>query len=67
MDTIAEQQWAQNFIIDGVLAVVGEVFVRFLSMLVVPLVFVSLISGVSALSDPKNSAASAARRSDCTC
>ena len=51
--TIAEQQWVQNFIIDGVLKVVGEVFVRFLSMLVVPLVFVSLISGVSALSDPK--------------
>jgi Na+/H+-dicarboxylate symporter len=52
-NTIAEQQWVQNFIIDGVLKVVGEVFVRFLSMLVVPLVFVSLISGVSALSDPK--------------
>ncbi|MEN1728852.1 MAG: cation:dicarboxylase symporter family transporter, partial [Pseudomonadota bacterium] len=44
--------WVQTFLIDGVLAVVGEIFVRFLSMLVVPLVFVSLITGVSSLSDP---------------
>jgi Na+/H+-dicarboxylate symporter len=44
--------WVQTFVIDGVLAVVGEMFVRFLSMLVVPLVFVSLITGVSSLSDP---------------
>jgi len=51
--TIAEREWVQAFVIDGVLTVVGEVFVRFLSMLVVPLVFVSLIAGVSALSDPK--------------
>ncbi|MGY6630906.1 MAG: dicarboxylate/amino acid:cation symporter [Wenzhouxiangella sp.] len=51
--TIADQAWVQSFIIDGVLAVTGEIFVRFLSMLVVPLVFVSLIAGVSALSDPK--------------
>ncbi len=51
--TIADQDWAQTFLIDGLLGVVGEIFVRFLSMLVVPLVFVSLITGVSALSDPK--------------
>ena len=51
--TVADQPWAQSFLIDGVLGVVGEIFVRFLSMLVVPLVFVSLITGVSALSDPK--------------
>ena len=51
--TVADQEWAQAFLIDGVLAVVGEVFIRFLSMLVVPLVFVSLITGVSSLSDPK--------------
>jgi Na+/H+-dicarboxylate symporter len=44
--------WIQTFVLDGILAVVGEIFVRFLSMLVVPLVFVSLITGVSALSDP---------------
>lgn len=51
--TIAEHDWVQTFVINGVLTVVGEIFVRFLSMLVVPLVFVSLIAGVSALSDPK--------------
>jgi Na+/H+-dicarboxylate symporter len=50
--TVAEQEWARSYLIDGVLTVVGEVFVRFLSMLVVPLVFVSLITGVSALSEP---------------
>lgn len=51
--TVADQDWAQVFLINGVLAVVGEIFIRFLSMLVVPLVFVSLIAGVSALSDPR--------------
>ncbi len=51
--TVADQAWAKNFLIDGLFTVVGEIFVRFLSMLVVPLVFVSLITGVSALSDPK--------------
>jgi Na+/H+-dicarboxylate symporter len=50
--TVAEVTWVKSFVIDGVLATVGEIFVRFLSMLVVPLVFVSLITGVSALSDP---------------
>ncbi|MDT8438663.1 MAG: dicarboxylate/amino acid:cation symporter [Wenzhouxiangellaceae bacterium] len=51
--TIAEVEWVRSVVIDGALTVVGEIFVRFLSMLVVPLVFVSLISGVSSLSDPK--------------
>ena len=51
--TVADVPWVRSFVIDGVLNVVGEVFVRFLSMLVVPLVFVSLITGVSSLSDPK--------------
>ena len=51
--TVADQAWAQDFLIDGIRGVLGEIFVRFLSMLVVPLVFVSLITGVSSLSDPK--------------
>ena len=50
--TIGDLPWVQAYLIDGVLTVVGEIFVRALSMLVVPLVFVSLITGVSALSDP---------------
>ncbi len=52
--TIADREWVQVFFLDGLFRVVGEVFVRFLSMLVVPLVFVSLITGVSSLSDPKS-------------
>ncbi|MFN2333829.1 MAG: dicarboxylate/amino acid:cation symporter [Wenzhouxiangellaceae bacterium] len=51
--TVAHVEWVRSAFIDGLLTVVGEVFVRFLSMLVVPLVFVSLITGVSSLSDPK--------------
>ncbi len=50
---LAEHSGVDAFLISGLLSVVGEIFVRFLSMLVVPLVFVSLIAGVSALSDPK--------------
>lgn len=51
--TLADNEWFKAMVLDGFLSMIGEVFVRFLSMLVVPLVFVSLITGVSALSDPK--------------
>ncbi len=51
--TVAETPWIRSYVLDGGLSVIGEIFMRFLSMLVVPLVFVSLVSGVSALSDPK--------------
>lgn len=50
--TIADQPWVEQWLLDGLFRVVGEGFVRFLSMLVVPIVFVSLITGVSSLSDP---------------
>lgn len=50
---LAERPGVDSFLVSGLLSVVGEIFVRFLSMLVVPLVFVSLIAGVSALSDPR--------------
>jgi Na+/H+-dicarboxylate symporter len=46
--------WIQKWLVDGVFEVVGEMFVRFLSMLIVPIVFVSLISGVASLADPKS-------------
>jgi Na+/H+-dicarboxylate symporter len=46
--------WVQNWLVNGVFEVVGEMFVRFLSMLIVPIVFVSLISGVASLADPKS-------------
>lgn len=49
-----EVGWIQKWLVDGVFDVVGEMFVRFLSMLIVPIVFVSLISGVASLADPKS-------------
>jgi len=42
----------QDFFVLGVFEVGGKVFVNSLKMLVVPLVFVSLVVGVSSLSDP---------------
>ena len=50
--TIADQTWVQDWVIDGLFHVVGQMFVRGLTMLVVPIVFVSLVAGVSSLSDP---------------
>ncbi len=46
-------EWSQIWLIDGAFRVVGQVFISLLKMLVVPLVFVSLICGVSSLADPK--------------
>jgi len=43
--------WIQTFVVDGILHVVGSVFVAALKMMVVPLVLVSLVVGVTALSD----------------
>ncbi len=45
--------WAQIYLLDGVLGVVGTLFVSALKMMVVPLVLVSLVAGVTALSDMK--------------
>jgi Na+/H+-dicarboxylate symporter len=46
-------EWSQVWLTDGVLMVVGQVFISLLKMLVVPLVFISLVCGSSSLSDPK--------------
>ena len=43
--------WLQLFVVDGLLQVIGSIFVAALKMMVVPLVFVSLVVGVTALSD----------------
>jgi len=51
---LGEVAWIQNYLVNGLFDVVGEIFVRFLSMLIVPIVFVSLISGVASLADPKS-------------
>ena len=44
-------QWPKTYLIDGFFTVGGQIFIRSLKMLVVPLVFVSLIEGVTSLSD----------------
>ena len=41
----------QAFLVDGVLEVIGQIFMASLRMLVVPLVFVSLVCGVCSLQD----------------
>ncbi len=41
----------QNFVVDGVLEIIGQIFMASLRMLVVPLVFVSLVCGVCSLQD----------------
>ncbi len=40
-----------TFLISGVFTVLGKIFISFLKMLVVPVVFVSLVCGISALKD----------------
>ena len=41
----------QGFLVDGVLEIIGQIFMASLRMLVVPLVFVSLVCGVCSLQD----------------
>ena len=44
--------WVDVYLVNGLFEVIGKLFVRGLSMLVVPLVLVSLICGASSLGDP---------------
>ncbi|MDT8319262.1 MAG: dicarboxylate/amino acid:cation symporter [Xanthomonadales bacterium] len=53
LNLMGTPEWSQIWLIDGLFGVAGQVFISLLKMLVVPLVFVSLICGVSSLSDPK--------------
>nr|ABZ09798.1 putative Sodium:dicarboxylate symporter family protein [uncultured marine microorganism HF4000_APKG8K5] len=46
-----ESPFVQEFLVEGVFSVVGAVFISALKMLVVPLVFVSLVCGVTSLGD----------------
>jgi Na+/H+-dicarboxylate symporter len=45
--------WSETWLTEGIFEVVGSIFISLLKMLVVPLVFVSIVCGSSALSDPK--------------
>jgi Na+/H+-dicarboxylate symporter len=47
----SDVSWIKTYITDGLFEVVGKIFVASLKMLVVPLVFVSLVCGVSSLQD----------------
>jgi len=49
---LSEIAWVQDWVVNGLFYVVGEMFVSLLNMLIVPIVFVSLISGVASLADP---------------
>lgn len=42
-------QWLQSSVIDGVFDTVGQIFIKSLKLLVVPLVFVSLVCGAASL------------------
>ena len=46
-----ESPFVQEFLVEGVFSVIGTVFISALKMLVVPLVFVSLVCGVTSLGD----------------
>jgi len=46
-----QNNFVQHIVLDGVLEIMGAIFVAGLKMLVVPLVFVSLVGGVTALGD----------------
>jgi Na+/H+-dicarboxylate symporter len=46
---IAIQSWLDMYLINGLFDTIGQIFVRSLKLLVVPLVFVSLVCGVSSL------------------
>ncbi|WP_202709952.1 dicarboxylate/amino acid:cation symporter [Sporosalibacterium faouarense] len=50
---IPEGYVRDTILIDGLISMVGGVFISGIKMLVVPLVFVSLVCGASALGDPK--------------
>jgi len=51
LNQIGPPAWVQSFVLDGALGVIGTLFVSALKMMVVPLVFVSLVVGVTALGD----------------
>lgn len=53
LNRIGAAPWLQAVFVDGALHVLGSVFVSALKMMVVPLVFVSLVVGVTALADLK--------------
>ena len=58
---VAVQTWLDLYLVNGLFDTVGQIFVRSLKLLVVPLVFVSLICGVSSLGNNSRMGAVATR------
>lgn len=50
---LPESNLRDVYIIDGLLSLFGGIFINSIKMLVVPLVFVSIVCGASAIGDPK--------------
>lgn len=48
---ILAEGFLESFVVSGVLQLLGDVFIRALQMIVVPLVFVSLVCGTAAMND----------------
>ena len=46
--------WIETYITEGLLYIIGSIFVTLMKMLVVPLVFVSIVCGTSNAADPKS-------------
>ena len=53
LNTVKDVGWVNDHIIEGILTLVADGFVRALQMLVVPLVVFSLITGVAGIGDIK--------------
>lgn len=53
LNYLGVEGWIKTFFIDGVIEVGGRVFLSSLKLLVVPMVFVSLVSGTGSLNDIK--------------
>lgn len=51
-NTFPDSEIVQSYITNGILNVIGTIFISSLKMLVVPLVFVSLVCGTCSLSEP---------------
>ena len=51
LNALGGQAWVQDYLVDGLLHVVGALFVAALKMMVVPLVLVSLVVGLTNLGD----------------
>ena len=60
---VAIKSWLELYLVNGLFDSVGQIFVRSLKLLVVPLVFVSLICGVSSLGNNARMGAVASKTS----